>query len=103
MAVSRDEVIYIAELARIALPDDEIPFLQEELSSILAEVQKMQQLDTDNVIPTSHVIPRSNVFREDVVTDGLAADAVLQMAPQHERSFSRVPSILGMGNDGIAD
>jgi aspartyl-tRNA(Asn)/glutamyl-tRNA(Gln) amidotransferase subunit C len=101
--VSRAEVEHIAELARLEITDEEVPFLQHELSCILDEVAKMSRLDTSQVAPTSHVIRQSNVVRPDAVGDVLSRDAILNIAPGHRGDYYSVPSILQMESDGIAN
>lgn len=103
MGVSRAEVEHIAKLARLAVSDEEIPALQEDLSSILDEVAKMGRLDTSQAAPTSQVIRRSNVVRPDVGGDVLSRDAILNIAPGHRGAYYSVPSILGIESDGIAN
>jgi aspartyl-tRNA(Asn)/glutamyl-tRNA(Gln) amidotransferase subunit C len=93
--VTRAEVEHVAELARLALTETEIPFFQQQLSAILTEVEKMQEVPTDDVPPTSQVIPRTNVLRADVPGETLDRDDVLAIAPAHDGVRFSVPRILG--------
>jgi aspartyl-tRNA(Asn)/glutamyl-tRNA(Gln) amidotransferase subunit C len=65
MKITRKEVEHVAKLARLALRDEEIDILTGQLSNILTYVEKLNELDTKNVDPTSHVLPIKNVLRED--------------------------------------
>ena len=71
MALTRDEVLHVADLARLSLAPEEIELFTRQLNDILAYVEKLQELDTAGVEPLAHVIPVFNVFREDAVSQGL--------------------------------
>ena len=92
--VSREDVLQVAHLARLALSDDEITRLQRELNRIMEHFAELQQLDTENVEPTSHPMPMTNVFREDQVQPSLSVDEVLRNAPDRCDEFFRVPRIV---------
>jgi len=94
-AISRDEVAHLADLARIDLSDAELDHLAPQLSVILDSVAAIQGVAGDDVPPTSHALPLTNVFREDVVTPGLTADEALSGAPEQEGQRFKVPRILG--------
>ena len=81
MALTRDEVLHVADLARLSLVPEEIEVVTRQLNDILAYVEKLQELDTEGVEPLAHVIPVFNVFREDAVTEGLDRDAALEQCP----------------------
>jgi aspartyl/glutamyl-tRNA(Asn/Gln) amidotransferase C subunit len=91
---TREDVAHVAELAHLALTEDELARLQRELNRILEHFAELQQLDTDDVEPTSHAIPMVNVFREDVKAEPLPLEAILQNAPDREEEFFRVPRIV---------
>ncbi len=93
--ISRDEVAHLADLARIDLSDAELDHLAPQLSVILESVASIQGVAGDDVPPTSHALPLSNVFREDVVTRGLTAAEALSGAPEVEQQRFKVPRILG--------
>lgn len=93
--LTRDEVARLAELARIELCEAELDHLAPQLAVILDSVASIQGVAGDDVPPTSHQLPLTNVFRDDVVTPGLAAEEALAGAPQHEQQRFAVPRILG--------
>ncbi len=93
--LSRDEVRHLADLARIDLSDAELDHLAPQLNVILESVASIQGVAGDDVVPTSHPIPMTNVFREDVVVPGLTAEQALAMAPAVEDERFSVPRILG--------
>jgi aspartyl-tRNA(Asn)/glutamyl-tRNA(Gln) amidotransferase subunit C len=94
MALTREEVLHVAELARLTLAPDEIEGLTRQLNDILAYVEKLQELDTAAVEPLAHVIPVSNVFREDEVRPGLDRDTALSNAPAREEGAFVVPRVI---------
>jgi len=94
--ISRDEVAHLADLARIDLDDAELDHLAPQLAVILESVASIAAVDgLDRVPPTSHPIPLTNVFREDVVVPGLTAEQALSGAPASEDQRFSVPRILG--------
>ena len=93
--ITRDEVAHLANLARIDLDEAELDHLAPQLSVILESVASISEVAGDDVPPTSHPLPLTNVFREDVVTPGLAAEEALAMAPASEQQRFLVPRILG--------
>jgi aspartyl-tRNA(Asn)/glutamyl-tRNA(Gln) amidotransferase subunit C len=93
--LSRDEVRHLADLARIDLSDAELDHLAPQLNVILEAVASIQGVAGDDVVPTSHPIPMTNVFREDVVTPSLTAEQALSGAPAVEEQRFSVPRILG--------
>jgi aspartyl-tRNA(Asn)/glutamyl-tRNA(Gln) amidotransferase subunit C len=94
MALTREEVLHVAKLARLSLGPEEIEVFTRQLNDILAYVEKLQELDTEGVPPLAHVIPMFNVFREDVVKEGLARDIALENAPAREEGAFVVPRII---------
>jgi len=93
--LSRDEVRHLADLARIDLSDAELDHLAPQLNVILESVASIQGVAGDDVVPTSHPIPMTNVFREDVVVPGLTPAEALAAAPEQEDDKFSVPRILG--------
>jgi aspartyl-tRNA(Asn)/glutamyl-tRNA(Gln) amidotransferase subunit C len=93
--LSRDEVRHLADLARIDLSDAELDHLAPQLNVILESVASIQGVAGDDVVPTSHPIPMTNVFREDVVAACLTPEQVLAAAPAVEEQRFSVPRILG--------
>ena len=94
MALTREEVLHVAKLARLSLVPEEIEVFTRQLNDILAYVSKLQELDTEGVPPLAHVIPVFNVFREDVVKEGLARDVALENAPAREEGAFVVPRVI---------
>ena len=94
-SITRDEIAHLANLARIDLTDAELDHLAPQLSVILESVASISGVADENTPPTSHALPLTNVFREDVVTPGLTADEALSGAPEREGQRFKVPRILG--------
>ena len=90
-AISRDEVLHVARLARLALSEEEVARFQEQLSAILEAVGKVSELDLAGVPPTSHPLEVVNVWAHDEPQASLDVDAVLANAPDREGDFFRVP------------
>lgn len=93
--ITRDEVAHLADLARIDLSDAELDHLAPQLSVILESIASIQEVASADVPPTSHALPLTNVFREDVVVPGLTAEQALSGAPESEQQRFSVPRILG--------
>ena len=93
--ITRDEVAHLANLARIDLDDAELDHLAPQLSVILESVASISGVAGDDVPPTSHALPLTNVFREDVVTPSLTPEQALSGAPAVEEQRFSVPRILG--------
>jgi aspartyl-tRNA(Asn)/glutamyl-tRNA(Gln) amidotransferase subunit C len=93
--ITRDEVAHLANLARIDLSDAELDHLAPQLSVILESVASISGVADDDIPPTSHALPLTNVFRADVVVPGLTADEALSQAPEQEEQRFKVPRILG--------
>lgn len=95
MALTPDDVADLARLARIELTPAELEHLAPQLDVILESVARVSDVAADEIPPTSHALPLTNVFRADVVTPSLDRGAVLAMAPDAEDDRFRVPRILG--------
>ena len=93
--ITRADVEHVAQLARLALTDDEIQALTGELEAILEYAAEVSALDIDDVAPTAHPLPLVNVLRSDEVRPGLDRDEVLAEAPAAEDGRFRVPRIMG--------
>lgn len=94
-SLSRDEVAHLADLARIDLTDAELDHLAPQLSVILDSVASIRGVAGDDVPPTSHALPLTNVFREDVVRPSLTPAEALSGAPEVDQQRFSVPRILG--------
>jgi aspartyl-tRNA(Asn)/glutamyl-tRNA(Gln) amidotransferase subunit C len=88
-------VAHLAHLARLAVTDDELDRYVGQLSVILESVRTVSEVAAVDIEPTSHAVPLTNVYREDVLTRGLTRDQALAMAPATEDGRFRVPQILG--------
>lgn len=94
MALTREEVEHIAQLARLALSEDEKEMFRSQLSAILSYAERLQELDTDAIPPTAHAVDVQGVMRDDVVRPSLPRDAALANAPQAQDGFVIVPTVL---------
>lgn len=94
-AISREDVVHLAGLARIDLSEAELDHLAAELPAILQHVAVVQQAAGDDVVAMSHPLPVENVFREDVVRPSLSPEDALAMAPASAQQRFLVPKILG--------
>ena len=94
MSISREEVQYIARLARVGLAEADIARFQEQLSSILDYFQVLRQVDTEGVPPTTHTLPLQNVMREDIPRSPFDKEAILANAPLREGDYFRVRAVL---------
>ena len=92
--LTKEFVMHIADLSRLAFNDEEIEKLTDELNAIVQYAEQLNELDTSNVEPTTHAVNIRNVMREDVPEPGLPVEEVLKNAPDHKDGQIRVPSIL---------
>ncbi|MCI0708347.1 MAG: Asp-tRNA(Asn)/Glu-tRNA(Gln) amidotransferase subunit GatC [Ignavibacteriae bacterium] len=95
MSVTIQDVEKIAALARLEFTPEEKEKFTRQFNDILAYMEKLNQLDTSNVEPLSHVIELKNVLREDVVKPGLTQEQALQNAPAKDDKFFKVPKVIG--------
>jgi len=93
--ISRDDVANLARLARIEMTAEELDHLSNELSVILDAVARVQEVAGEDVPPTSHPLPITNVFRSDENRPSLTPEQALSGAPAQEEQRFRVPQILG--------
>jgi aspartyl-tRNA(Asn)/glutamyl-tRNA(Gln) amidotransferase subunit C len=93
--LSREEVAHLARLARLAVTDDELDLFAGQLDVILRAVARVREVADEDVPPTTHAVPMTNVFRPDVARPCLPRDVVLAQAPAAEDGRFRVPRILG--------
>jgi aspartyl-tRNA(Asn)/glutamyl-tRNA(Gln) amidotransferase subunit C len=95
MPITRDEVAYLARLARIELSDAELGHLAPQLDQIITAVAQVQEVAAEGIPPTSHATGLTNVFRDDVPAPCLTPAEALGQAPAVEQQRFRVPRILG--------
>ena len=89
MKISKDEVLHVAFLSRLKLSDDEIENLNME--GVIDFADKLNELDTENIAPTNHILDIKNVFREDKIEKSFERDEILKNAPQKQRGCVVVP------------
>ena len=94
MKLSKKEVEHVAHLARLNLTDEELKKMTGQLDNILSYVDKLEELDTSQVVPTSHVFSVSNAFREDVEKESLSQAEALRNGPQQDGEMFQVPKII---------
>ncbi len=94
MKITKETVEYVANLARLKFNDNEIEKFTSEMGKILTYVEKLNTLDTSNVVPTAHVISMANVFRNDEVLPSYDRDIMLSNAPLHENGCIKVPKVV---------
>jgi aspartyl-tRNA(Asn)/glutamyl-tRNA(Gln) amidotransferase subunit C len=92
--ISRAEVAHLARLARLALSDDELDRFAGQLDVIITSVARVAEVAADDIPPTSHSVPLTNVMRDDVARPGLTQAEALSGAPAAEQGRFRVPRIL---------
>ena len=94
MSVTPEQVRHIANLARIAMSDEEIERFVPELNNILGWVEQLGEVDTDGVEPLATVIEQKLRLRDDAVTDGDCRDDIVANAPDAEHGFFAVPKVI---------
>jgi aspartyl-tRNA(Asn)/glutamyl-tRNA(Gln) amidotransferase subunit C len=93
--ITRDEVLYVARLARLEIEESATERLAAQIGNILDYVDQLNQVDTAGVAPTSHALALTNAFREDVVRPHIDREAALANAPAQENGCFLVPKIVG--------
>lgn len=96
--INEDEVKYIADLASLKLSEKETETFAKQLSDIVDYVEKLDELDTENIVPTAYTIPVKNVLRKDEVEESLDLEKVLKNAPEEQDNQFRVPKIMDEDN-----
>ncbi len=95
MKITKEEVLYVAHLARLDLDAESIEKFAGQIDEILGYIEKLKQVDTENIKATSHAIFLTNAFREDEEQEHLDRDRVLANAPESEDGSFVVPKIVG--------
>jgi aspartyl-tRNA(Asn)/glutamyl-tRNA(Gln) amidotransferase subunit C len=93
MTISKEQVHKVATLARLKLTEQEADQFTVQLNNILEFAEKLNELDTDQVEPTSHVLPMANVLREDKVVPSIPREKALLNAPDKQDGMFRVPAV----------
>lgn len=94
MKISEEEVLHVAHLARLNLAKDELVKMTGQLDDILSYVEKLDELNTESVLPTTHVFAVSNAFREDEVKPSLSQAEAVENGPQQDGEMFQVPRVI---------
>ena len=92
--ISSDEVRHLALLCRVAMSDDDVELMRDQMSNILGNISILNQVDTEGIEPTGHSVDLVSVMREDEVATSAERDDILANAPQREGDFIRVRAVL---------
>ena len=94
MSVSKEEVQYVAGLAKLHLSEDEINILSRDMNAILGYMERLNNLDTSDVEPLEHVIELGETYRPDQAYEPLAHEQALENAPDADSDYFRVPKVI---------
>lgn len=95
MSVTLKEAEHIAELARLKFSGEELESFTHQLNKILEYIEKLNELDTENVEPLSHPVEGNNIFREDKLKPSISREEALKNAPDKDEEFFKVPKVIG--------
>lgn len=95
MALSREDVEKVALLGRLRLTPQELDTMTTQLAAVVAYVEQLSELNTDDVDPMAHAVELANVFRADEIRPSLDRSAALANAPHHDDECYLVPAVLG--------
>jgi len=94
MKITREEVEHVARLSRLALEESQIAALTGQMDQLLGYVEKLNELNTEGIVPTAHAVPMENAFRADEVKPSIGLERALLNAPQSEASCFVVPKVI---------
>ena len=94
MKVTKNDVEHVADLARLRFNEEDLGRFTEQMNEILTYMEKLNELDTSDVPPTTHAMALSNVFREDLILESLDEESALANAPQAAKGSFQVPRII---------
>lgn len=94
MSVTKKDVEYIASLSKLKFSDEELDNFTHQLNDILTYVEKLNELDTENVEPLSHPVENQNVFRDDELKESISTEEALKNSPSRTEEFFRVPKVI---------
>lgn len=94
MEFNRDSLLKLGKLARISIKEDKLDSLSSDLSSILQFVDRLKEINTENIDPTSNSLDQQLILREDSSINQNTADEILQNAPEKELNFYVVPKVI---------
>ena len=92
--ISTSDIQHLASLSSLALADDEVDGLRQDLENIIGYIEQLSKLDTAGVEPTYQVTGLENVWREDEVQPGISRDELLELVPEKQNSQVKVPQVL---------
>lgn len=92
--ISTSDIQHLASLSSLALADDEVDGLRQDLENIIGYIEQLGELDTAGVEPTYQVTGLENVWREDEIQPGIPAEKLLEMAPEKQNNQVKVPQVL---------
>lgn len=92
--ITKEQVEHVAHLARLSFNEQEIEMYTEQLAKIIDFAEQLNELNTEGVEPTTHVLDMSNVLREDVVRESLSREEALKNAPDQQNGQVKVPAVL---------
>jgi aspartyl-tRNA(Asn)/glutamyl-tRNA(Gln) amidotransferase subunit C len=95
MAVTKKDVEKIAELAQLKFSEEELENFTPQMNEILTYMDKLNELDTENVEPLSHPVEQTNVFREDELKPSITTEEALKNAPAKDEHYFKVPKVIG--------
>lgn len=94
MRITQKEVEHVATLARLQLDQEEIITFTGQMDAILSYVDKLSELNTEGIMPTSHAVPMENAFRDDEVRPSIGTENALANAPERVAGFFKVPKVI---------
>ena len=94
MRITRIDVEHVAQLARLRFSEDQLALFTEQLNTLLSYFDKLQEVDTTGIEPSTHAVSLCNAFREDLSRPSIVEDDALRNAPASERGCFKVPKII---------
>lgn len=94
MKITVADVEHVARLARLELTPGEKDLFAGQMDAILGYVEKLKEVNTEGIVPTSHAVPMENAFRDDVVSPSIGLEKALANAPDRSGSFFAVPKVI---------
>ncbi len=94
MNISVEDIKHLLRLSKLHFNQEEVDYYLKDLQKIIEYVNKLSEIDLEDVIPTSHILPLNNVFREDEVRQSMAASEILKNAPDTQENCFHVPQVV---------
>ncbi len=94
MNISAEDIKHLIRLSKLHFNQEEVDYYLKDLQKIIEYVNKLSEIDLEDVIPTSHILPLNNVFREDEVRQSMAASEILKNAPDTQENCFHVPQVV---------